>query len=84
VAEWNPFQTQYLLENLVAPVTDPGPLDLKPGILTTRRQRWSEGETLVENQMNAVCRKSDVKGGEGHKHHEQVRGQRESLPRKLK
>jgi hypothetical protein len=27
-AEWTPFQTHYFSENLVAPRTEPGPLDL--------------------------------------------------------
>jgi hypothetical protein len=27
-AEWTPFQTHYFSENLVAPVIEPGPLDL--------------------------------------------------------
>jgi hypothetical protein len=27
-AEWTPFETQYFLENLVAPGIEPGPLDL--------------------------------------------------------
>jgi hypothetical protein len=27
-AEWTPFQTYYLSENLVAPGVEPGPLDL--------------------------------------------------------
>jgi hypothetical protein len=39
-AEWTPFQTHYP-ENLVTPGTEPGPLDLQPGTLTSRRQRRS-------------------------------------------
>jgi hypothetical protein len=35
------FLTHYFSENLVAPVIEPGPLDLWPGTLTTRPQRWS-------------------------------------------
>jgi hypothetical protein len=33
------FQTHYLSENLVAPGTEPGPLDLWTGTLTTRPER---------------------------------------------
>jgi hypothetical protein len=34
-AEWTPFQTHYFSGNLVSPGIEPGPLDLKPGTLTT-------------------------------------------------
>jgi hypothetical protein len=33
--------THYFSENVVAPGIEPGPLDLKPGTVTTRPQRWS-------------------------------------------
>jgi hypothetical protein len=36
-----PFETNYISENLVAPGIVPGPLDLQPGTLTARQQRWS-------------------------------------------
>jgi hypothetical protein len=39
-AGWTPFQTHYISENLV-PGIEPGSLDLLPGTLTTRPQRWS-------------------------------------------
>jgi hypothetical protein len=38
-AEWTPFQTHYFSENVVAQGIEPGPLDLKPGTLTSRPQR---------------------------------------------
>jgi hypothetical protein len=41
IAEWTPFQTHYFSENLVAPGTEPRPLDLLPGTLTTRTLRRS-------------------------------------------
>jgi hypothetical protein len=34
-AEWTPIQTHYFSENLVAPGTERGPLDLYPGTLTS-------------------------------------------------
>jgi hypothetical protein len=37
-AEWTPFQTHYFSDYLVAPGIESGPLDLKPGTLTTRPQ----------------------------------------------
>jgi hypothetical protein len=35
-AEWTPSQTHYFSENLRALGIEPGPLDLYPGILTSR------------------------------------------------
>jgi hypothetical protein len=40
-AEWTPFQTHYLSENLVVPGIESRHLDLYPGTLTTRPQRRS-------------------------------------------
>jgi hypothetical protein len=40
-AEWTPFQTHYLSQNLVAPGIEPGHLDLYPGALITRPQTRS-------------------------------------------
>jgi hypothetical protein len=40
-AEWTPFQTHYFSEKLVQPGIEPGPLDLQPGTLTARPQRWT-------------------------------------------
>jgi hypothetical protein len=37
-AEWSPFQSHYISENVVEPGIEPGPLDLQPGTLTTRPQ----------------------------------------------
>jgi hypothetical protein len=40
-AEWTLFHTHYFSDNLVAPVMEPGALDVQPGTLTTRPQRRS-------------------------------------------
>jgi hypothetical protein len=42
-ARMDPFETHYVSENLVALGIVPGPLDPKPGTLTTRSQRRSVG-----------------------------------------
>jgi hypothetical protein len=40
-AEWAAFQTNYFSENLLLPGIEPGLLDLYPGTLANRPQRWS-------------------------------------------
>jgi hypothetical protein len=50
--EWTPFQTHYS-ENVVPPGIEPGPLDLQPGTLTTRPQRW-QGNNNNNNNNNII------------------------------
>jgi hypothetical protein len=58
--EWTPFQTHYFSENLVAPVIEPGPLDLQPGTLTTRSQERSTFFYITYEYINSVCMSQDT------------------------